>query len=75
MTDLDAELYIEGACNDPRCGIPGKPCRKTGEVFRAPRVTSWMAARSTDAEASAKATAAITDAMQMHLGPRRRKAA
>jgi hypothetical protein len=38
-------------------------------------LTSWMAARSTDAEASAKASAAMTDAMQMHLGPRRRKAA
>ena len=45
---LDDELYVEGWCNDPACGTPGKPCVKTGVVFRAPRVVSpWATVRRT----------------------------
>jgi hypothetical protein len=63
-------------CESDR-GEWGQRCPDCGKRLPARQkpLTSWMAARSTDAEASAKASAAITDAMQLHLGPRRRKAA
>jgi hypothetical protein len=63
-------------CESDR-GEWGQRCPDCGKRLPARQkpLTSWMAARSTDAEASAKASAAITDAMQMHLSPRRRKAA